>query len=103
MASWLIIARLDTNATWVAEAEAKKLQGNGDHTLMFRVNGAPFFAKGANMIPMETLEGRYQVGMHRQLVHSAADAGMNMLRVWGGGIYPYDEWFDACDERGVLV
>ena len=55
------------------------------------------------MIPMESLEGRYEPGMHKQLVANAADGGMNMLRVWGGGIYPFDEWFDACDERGILV
>ena len=73
----------DTNKTFVAEAEQSKLQGNGDHTLMFRMNGAPFFAKGANMIPMESLEGRYEPGMHTQLVANAADGGMNMLRVWG--------------------
>ena len=40
--------------------------------------------------------------MHRQVVQSAADGGMSLLRVWGGGIYPYEEWFDACDELGVL-
>lgn len=57
----------------------------------------------ANMIPMETLEGRYVAGMHRRLVQSAAEGGMNMLRVWGGGIYPYQEWFDACDEFGIMV
>ena len=44
---------------FVALAERTHMQGNGHHTLMFRVNGAPFFAKGANMIPMESLEGRY--------------------------------------------
>ena len=52
---------------------------------------------------MEALEGRYTDGMHRQLVNSAADAGMGILRIWGGGIYPLDEFLDACDERGVLV
>lgn len=55
------------------------------------------------MIPMEMLEGRYVPGMHRTLVQSAADAGMNMLRVWGGGVYPFREWNDACDELGMLT
>eukprot|EP00036_Acanthoecidae_sp_10tr_P019043 CAMPEP_0206304722 /NCGR_PEP_ID=MMETSP0106_2-20121207/9891_1 /ASSEMBLY_ACC=CAM_ASM_000206 /TAXON_ID=81532 /ORGANISM="Acanthoeca-like sp., Strain 10tr" /LENGTH=100 /DNA_ID=CAMNT_0053735541 /DNA_START=219 /DNA_END=517 /DNA_ORIENTATION=+ len=71
--------------------------------MMFRVNGAPFVARGANMIPMETLEGRYVDGMHETLVQSAADAGFTMMRVWGGGIYPLEEWFDACDRLGILV
>jgi beta-mannosidase len=41
--------------------------------------------------------------MYRQMVRSAADGGMNTLRVWGGGIYPPREFFDACDEHGVMV
>ena len=52
---------------------------------------------------MELLEGRYASGMHRSLVQSTAEAGFNMVRVWGGGVYPFDELLDACDERGVLI
>ena len=54
-------------------------------------------------VPRGVFIGRYQAGMHRQLVISAADGGMNMLRMWGGGIYPVDEFLDACDDVGVLV
>ena len=77
----ILVTGNDTNASWVAHAEAAKLEGNGKHTLMFRVNGAAFYAKGANMIPMDSLEGRLRPGQHKELVNSAADAGMNMLRV----------------------
>lgn len=55
------------------------------------------------MIPMETLEGRYVEGMHRALVQSAADANMNLLRIWGGGVYIFEEFTNACDELGVMV
>ena len=55
------------------------------------------------MIPMEALDGRYVEGMHRRLVKSAAAAHMNMIRVWGGGIFPLDEFSSACDEEGVMV
>eukprot|EP00051_Salpingoeca_urceolata_P023405 m.396250 g.396250 ORF g.396250 m.396250 type:complete len:1245 (+) comp20102_c1_seq16:524-4258(+) len=92
----------DTDPEWVKWAQQGG-QGNGNHTVMLRVNGVPVFSKGANMIPMETLEGRYVAGQHRQLVKSAADAGMNMLRVWGGGIYPVEEWLNACDDFGLMV
>ena len=51
------------------------------------------FAKGANMIPMDELEGRMSAAAHRQLVRSAADAGMNTLRVWGGGIFLPRAWY----------
>lgn len=70
----------DTDASWVAAHK----NGNGNavpaHTIMFRINGAAMSMRGANMIPMETLEGRYVPGMHRALVKSAAAANMNLLR-----------------------
>jgi beta-mannosidase len=91
----------DTDPAWVRAAQGQ--EGTGNHTFMYRINGVAMAVKGANMIPMEILEGRYVPGMHRQLVASAAAAGMTILRVWGGGIYPFEEWFDACDELGVLV
>ena len=50
--------------------------------MFFRVNGAPLYSRGANMIPMEELEGRMDAEAHRILVKSSADAGMNTLRVW---------------------
>ena len=40
---------------------------------------------------------------HRRLVQSAVEGGFNTLRLWGGGIFQYDAWYDACDELGVLV
>jgi hypothetical protein len=53
---------------------------------------------GANMVPMEELEGRMDGGAHRILVKSSADAGMNTLRVWGGGMFFPEQFYDACDE-----
>ena len=71
--------------------------------MYFRVNGASVFSKGANMIPMEELEGRMRADAHRTLIQSAAHGGMNTLRVWGGGIFLPGVFFDACDELGVMV
>ena len=93
----------DTDTAWVAAHR----HGNGNavpaHTIMFRINGAPVSMRGANMIPMETLEGRYVPGMHRALIKSAAAANMNLLRIWGGGVYLYEEFTDAADEEGVMI
>ena len=61
------------------------------------------YSRGANMVPMEELEGRLTGAAHRILVKSSADAGMNTLRVWGGGIFLPTEFYDACDEYGVMV
>jgi hypothetical protein len=78
-------------------------EGSGTHGMFFRVNGAAIYSRGANMVPMEELEGRMSGASHRILVKSSADAGMNTLRVWGGGIFYPREFYDACDEYGVMV
>jgi len=67
------------------------------------VNGAPVFMKGANYIPSDSFLTRVDDRRYRFLLQSAADAHMNMLRVWGGGIYEDDRFYDLCDELGILV
>ena len=52
---------------------------------------------------MEELEGRMAADAHRILVESAANAAFNTLRVWGGGMFLPDAWYDACDELGLMV
>jgi beta-mannosidase len=68
-----------------------------------RVNGAPVFMKGANYIPSDSFPSRVTAERYRWLLQSAADANMNMLRVWGGGIYEDDRFYELCDELGILV
>jgi beta-mannosidase len=69
----------------------------------FKVNGIPFFAKGANWIPADTFAPRLTRDDYTRLLESAAEANMNMLRVWGGGIYEEDSFYDTCDELGICV
>lgn len=69
----------------------------------FESNGVPFFAKGANWIPADAFLTRVTDEHRRDLLQSAVDANMNMMRVWGGGIYEDDAFFDACDELGLCV
>jgi len=69
----------------------------------FRVNGRDVFCKGANWIPADALAGRITPEKTRDLLQSAVDANMNMIRIWGGGRYE-DTWFyDLCDELGLMV
>ncbi|SHJ06469.1 beta-mannosidase [Wenxinia saemankumensis] len=69
----------------------------------FRVNGRDVFAKGANWIPADALAGRITRDGVRDLLQSAVDANMNMIRVWGGGRYEPDWFYDLCDELGLMV
>lgn len=69
----------------------------------FRVNGSPVFMKGANVIPLDHFSPRVQEEDYRRLFEDVARANMNMLRVWGGGIYETDTFYDLADEFGVLI
>lgn len=69
----------------------------------FRVNGKPVFMKGANYIPQDSFLDRVTPERYEHVIQSAVDANMNMLRVWGGGIYEKDLFYDLCDEKGILI
>ncbi len=69
----------------------------------FKVNGIPVFVKGANYIPQDNFLPRVTDSSYRALIIDAKDAHMNMLRVWGGGIYENDIFYDLCDEHGIMV
>ncbi|WP_236602039.1 glycoside hydrolase family 2 protein [Ktedonobacter sp. SOSP1-52] len=69
----------------------------------FTINNTPIFCGGANWIPADSLTPRISPERYRAWVQLAADANMAMLRVWGGGIYEEDVFYDACDELGILV
>jgi beta-mannosidase len=69
----------------------------------FKVNGVLFYAKGANYVPEEMIETWINPDNTLKLLQSAKETHFNMLRVWGGGIYPSDDFFDICDSLGILV
>lgn len=69
----------------------------------FAINGIPFFAKGANWIPADTFVSRPTRHDYEHLIREAAAVHMNMLRVWGGGIYEQDVFYELCDELGIAV
>ncbi|HEU5486769.1 MAG TPA: glycoside hydrolase family 2 protein, partial [Microlunatus sp.] len=67
------------------------------------VNGTPIYIKGFNWIPDDALLTRLTPESYRASITEAVDAGANLLRVWGGGIYECDDFYDVCDELGILV
>ena len=71
--------------------------------MKLRVNGAAVYARGANIVPMDTQEGRYSALAHQRLVQSAAEGQMNVLRIWGGGVYLPSIFYATADEEGVMI
>ena len=69
----------------------------------FNINGIPVYMKGANYIPQHSLQNRVTDAHYENLLQDVVDANMNMLRVWGGGIYENDVFYDLCDKKGILV
>ncbi len=77
--------------------------GQEGESFIFKVNGRRIFCKGANWIPADSFPWRVTPEKYRKLLELALDGNMNMLRVWGGGYYEPDVFFDLCDEIGLLV
>ena len=69
----------------------------------FELNGRRIFAKGANWIPADAMPDRIDEEVFRYHLQAAVNAGFNMVRVWGGGFYEHDKFYDICDELGLLV
>lgn len=82
-----------------------KDESEGDNIESFTlvVNGRAIFSKGANFIPTHAVHTAGRDEDCEDLIESAVEAGMNMLRVWGGGVYEGPSFYDACDRKGVLV
>lgn len=78
----------------------KDMDGEG---FCFKVNGVKIFAMGANYIPEDNILSRRSVERTRRLLKGCAAANYNMIRVWGGGFYPDDYFYDICDRLGLLV
>ncbi|GBG11717.1 beta-galactosidase [Paenibacillus agaridevorans] len=72
-------------------------------TFYFELNGVPVFAKGANHIPNDSFLTEITEERYRHEIASAAESNMNMLRIWGGGIYEQPAFYELCDEYGIMV
>lgn len=73
------------------------------HSFYFRVNGMAVFSKGANYIPQDNFLNRVTPDHYRKMIQNAIAANMNMLRVWGGGIYEDDLFYEEADQAGLLI
>ena len=96
-----IVTGNDTDPAWVRQHSHEN--GSGQQGLRYRINGEPIFSRGANIIPIDMLEGRYSAATYRRIVLSARDAGMNLVRIWAGGIWLNDVFYDTADEAGIMI
>jgi len=79
------------------------LQEDAKQTFYFKINGKPVYLKGANWIPADSFIPRISESKYQKIVTMARDAGMNILRIWGGGIYEQPDFYELCDQLGVLI
>ena len=73
------------------------------HYFVIEINGKPVFCKGGNYVPADLILSRVDRARHAALIDRALEANCNFLRVWGGGVYESDDFYDLCDEHGILV
>ena len=98
-------AALDSASLMVGirRIELVREKDSAGQSFLFRINGKPLFIKGANYIPRDVFPSRYNQATTSQLVDAAAECHMNMLRIWGGGVYEDEAFYSLCDEKGILV
>ncbi|XP_040822704.1 beta-mannosidase [Ochotona curzoniae] len=85
------------------ELVEEPIKGSPGLSFYFKINGVPIFLKGSNWIPADSFQDRVTSDMLRLLLQSVVDANMNTLRVWGGGVYEQDEFYELCDELGIMI
>ena len=96
---------LDENTKTIGLRDLKLVskQDEWGESFHFECNGVPFFAKGSNWIPADTFISRITNTDYERLLTAARDSNQNMLRVWGGGIYEKDVFYELCDRLGITI
>ena len=89
--------------TGLRSVEMRRVDDQWGKTFEFVVNGIEVFSKGADVIPFDSFPNRVTPAIHRRVLTAARDAHMNMVREWGGGYYESDDFYDICDELGIMV
>ncbi len=89
--------------TGLRSLELRRVPDQWGKSFEFVVNGIEVFSKGADVIPFDSFPNRVTPEIHRKILQAARDAHMNMLREWGGGYYESDDFYDICDELGLMV
>lgn len=86
-----------------AEVIQRKLKDAAGTTFFFEINNIPIFCGGSNWIPADSFIPRISSQKYRDWLKLAVDGNQVMVRVWGGGVFEAEAFYDACDELGILV
>ena len=89
--------------TGLRSVELRRQHDRWGRSFAFVINSVPIFAKGANLIPLDSFPERVTEARMQQILQSARDANMNMLRVWGGGYYQSDAFYAMADRLGLMI
>jgi beta-mannosidase len=89
--------------TGLRSVELRRVPDQWGKSFEFVVNGIEVYSKGADVIPFDSFPNRVTPEIHRKILQDARDAHMNMVREWGGGYYESDDFYDICDELGIMV
>jgi beta-mannosidase len=92
-----------SSRTGLRSVELRREHDQWGQGFAFAINDIPVFAKGANVIPFDMFPNRVTQASVRHVLQSASDAGMNMLRNWGGGYYESDAFYDLADKLGIMI
>lgn len=87
----------------IRTVKLNRVKDKGGQNFQFEINGQKVFAKGANWVPASMFVGLVKGDDYQKLLSAAAKANMNMLRVWGGGYYESEHFYQLCDEMGIMV
>jgi beta-mannosidase len=87
----------------IRELELVQQKDSIGRSFFFRLNGIPVFMKGANLVPPDHFVHRIDSATQARLIADARSSNFNMIRIWGGGIYPDDRFYELCDRNGILV
>jgi beta-mannosidase len=98
-----LVRRIGLRTVELVTRKDRSPDGKRGESFAFRVNGRMVYAKGANWIPVDQYVERCTDEVYEHLLRSAAEANMNMIRVWGGGWYEKEVFYELCDELGLMV
>lgn len=90
-------------STGLRKIELIRKKDSIGESFLFKLNGKEIFMKGANYIPADVLEPGLHFEKTKTIIQECRRTGMNMLRVWGGGVYESEEFYKECDKNGILV